>query len=106
MVFNPVYLDGPLAGQEFKTASSYAQAYDFDGASYDISSALSALDPLSLINHRIVTYQAQRLGFSLNKKAAVFYVSSCTGKYDIEDVICSIVKPELTGRFEFHPYVI
>lgn len=97
-VYNPIYLDGPLANQEFKVTSQHVRARDFGSGEHDFLTF-----PLS---GEEVEYVIKELAFQLNGRVTIFHVAACHGQPNVEDVIRAIVKPELIDRFAFHRSVV
>lgn len=89
---HPIYVDGPLEGQDFPTAPGFpVQAIDY-GTPVDFSLSLEGT---------IVTYQLHQFAFHSGGKAVSFWVGSCSpGKPDAVTVFRALCKPELFDRAE------
>jgi len=90
---HPIYVDGPLEGQDFPADhySPYVQAIDYgppDGWSLSLTAS-------------IVTYQLRQFAFHTGGKAVSFWVGSCSpGEPDAVTVFRALCKPELFDRAE------
>jgi hypothetical protein len=86
----PIYVDGPLEGQDFPTDLMYVQAYDY-GAPGDRLSLTWAAET--------VTYQIRQWGFHAGGTGVSFWVGSCSpGEPDAVTVFRALCKPELFER--------
>ena len=89
----PVYVDGPLEGQEFDTDTSFVQA--IDTVAYEDSRGSSFPDGST------VTYQFRKFGFHMGGKAVVVWVGWCSpGDPDGETVAKALFKPDVMSRAE------
>lgn len=92
--FRPVYVDGPLLGEDFPTNLMYVQAVDYG------EPGISSFTAGSLIGN-VVTYQLRQFGFHAGGKAVSFWVGSCSpGEPDAVTVFRALCKPELFDRAE------
>lgn len=91
---HPIYVDGPLEGQDFPADSLRVQAVDYGEP--DVHSILSG----SLVGD-VVTYELRQFGFHCGGKAVSFWVGSCEpGEPDAWSVFRALCKPELLDRVE------
>lgn len=93
---HPIYVDGPLEGQDFPAApgSLHVQAIDYgsgrDFPQHDVALTAS-----------YVTYELHQFAFHSGGTAVSFWVGSCApGKPDAMTLLRAICKPELLDRVE------
>lgn len=88
---HPIYIDGPLEGQDFLADSMFVQAIDCDSYGGTVWS----------MKADVVTYQLRQFGFHCGGKAVSFWVGSCgPGEPDAWSVFRALCKPELLERAE------
>jgi hypothetical protein len=86
----PVYVDGPLEGQEFDTDSAFVNA-----VKYPNDSGFPLADPA------MVTYQVREFGFHVGGKAVLVWIGWCSpDEPDAETVARALFKPEVFERAE------
>lgn len=90
----PIYIDGPLEGQDFPTTSEYVQAIDYGAPYGDLSLG-------GTLTADTVTYQLRQFAFHSGGKAVSFWIGSCSpGEPDAATVFRALCKPELLSRAE------
>lgn len=93
---HPIYIDGPLEGQDFPADPGVMCVQAIDYGKPDVHSILSG----SLAGE-VVTYELRQFGFHCGGKAVSFWVGSCSpGAPDAVAIFRALCKPELFGRFE------
>lgn len=93
---HPIYVDGPLEGQDFPVAPGtlHVQAIDYGPARdlppYDVA-----------LTGDYVTYELHQFAFHSGGRAVSLWLGSCApGKPDAITILRAICKPELLDRAE------
>jgi hypothetical protein len=93
---HPIYVDGPLEGQDFPADPGVPAVQAIDYGTPDAHSILSGS-----MTGDVVTYELHQFGFHCGGKAVSFWVGWCSpGGLDAVTVFRALCKPEMFERAE------
>jgi hypothetical protein len=88
---HPIYVDGPLEGQDFPADrdSPTVQALDYGGRPWGLT-----------LHADVVTYQLRQFAFHSGGKGVSFWIGSCAPGEPAVTIFRALCKPELLDRAE------